>query len=171
METALALFAKHGFHHVSISQIASSAGISKGLMYNYFSGKKDLLEKIISDSFKHFTENFDPNHDGVLEKHELLQFIDNAFDMIHDNFDFWKLFYTMLLRPSVFEIVIQKYEEMLEPLYKMLMTYFEKSGYEKPHREAVFFAAVMDGLAINYIIDPGHFPLEDIKEKVKSLYR
>ena len=35
LETALELFASEGFHTTPISRIASEAGISKGLLYNY----------------------------------------------------------------------------------------------------------------------------------------
>ncbi len=171
METALALFAKQGFHVVSINQIANEAGISKGLMYNYFKSKDELLERIINESFAEILHYFDPNHDGVLEQHELLQFIDKAFDTIHNDYNFWKLFYSLFVQPHVFELVSKQYTQVLEPFYKMLTEYFVKKGYKNPHAEAVFFAATLDGLAINYIVDPDHFPLEDIKEKVKSLYR
>ena len=48
MEVALELFAENGFHATSISQIAKKAGISKGLTYNYFESKKELLDELIT---------------------------------------------------------------------------------------------------------------------------
>jgi AcrR family transcriptional regulator len=39
MEAALELFATDGYGHCTISRLAAHAGISKGLMYNYFSSK------------------------------------------------------------------------------------------------------------------------------------
>ena len=59
METALELFAENGFHATSISQIAKKAGISKGLIYNYFESKNDILEEIIEEGFDDVYSNFD----------------------------------------------------------------------------------------------------------------
>ena len=47
-ETALELFATKGYHSTSISMIARTAGISKGLLYNYYESKEDLLNEMLS---------------------------------------------------------------------------------------------------------------------------
>ncbi|MEJ2103763.1 MAG: TetR/AcrR family transcriptional regulator, partial [Ignavibacteriaceae bacterium] len=44
---ALELFALNGYHATSISKIAKSAGISKGLLYNYYESKEQLLNAVI----------------------------------------------------------------------------------------------------------------------------
>jgi AcrR family transcriptional regulator len=171
MDTALRLFAEESYHQVSIHQIASSAGISKGLMYNYFKSKEDLLGHIITQSFNDAIEFFDPNHDGVLEQHELLNFIDRSFDMVYANREFWKLFFSLFLQPKVLELLFTKYEELFGPFYTMLTNYFAAKGCKNPYAETLFFISVLDGLAIQYINNPTDFPLEDMKNKVKSLYK
>jgi AcrR family transcriptional regulator len=47
MNTALTVFASHGFKGTSIKDIAAAAGISQGLMYHYFASKEDLLEATV----------------------------------------------------------------------------------------------------------------------------
>jgi AcrR family transcriptional regulator len=47
LETALEVFASHGFKGTSIKDIAAAAGISQGLMYHYFASKEDLLEAVV----------------------------------------------------------------------------------------------------------------------------
>jgi len=47
LQAALALFAKQGFHNTSIEQIRKKAGVSKGLIYNYFEKKEDLVTAIL----------------------------------------------------------------------------------------------------------------------------
>jgi AcrR family transcriptional regulator len=49
MDAALELFASKGYSNCSISQLAAQAGISKGLMYNYFDSKEALLMAIIEE--------------------------------------------------------------------------------------------------------------------------
>ena len=48
-DASLELFAKQGFQSTSISQIAKKAGISKGLIYNYFDSKVDLLKGLMAN--------------------------------------------------------------------------------------------------------------------------
>ena len=47
LENALLLFAEKGFKGTSINDIAKSAGISKGLAYNYFKSKYDLMISVL----------------------------------------------------------------------------------------------------------------------------
>lgn len=43
VETALQMFAEHGFEHVSVEDIIRETGISKGTFYHYFSGKDEIV--------------------------------------------------------------------------------------------------------------------------------
>jgi AcrR family transcriptional regulator len=54
LDAAVECFATTGFHAVSISDLAKHAGISKGLMYNYFSSKDELLKAIFFEIFSSF---------------------------------------------------------------------------------------------------------------------
>ncbi len=49
MRAALELFASHGFAATSVRRIAEEAGVSQGLLYNYFGGKEELLEAIFEE--------------------------------------------------------------------------------------------------------------------------
>jgi TetR/AcrR family transcriptional regulator, cholesterol catabolism regulator len=52
LDTALAVFAEKGFATTTVKDIAAAAGISDGLLYHYFPGKKELLEAVVvSNSF------------------------------------------------------------------------------------------------------------------------
>ncbi|MCY8819124.1 TetR/AcrR family transcriptional regulator, partial [Bacillus atrophaeus] len=44
---AMRLFIKQGYHATSISDVAKEAGISKGLLYNYYKGKEELLATMV----------------------------------------------------------------------------------------------------------------------------
>ncbi len=47
MDTALKLFAKHGYYEITISDIANEMGMSAGNIYNYFSSKDALAKELI----------------------------------------------------------------------------------------------------------------------------
>ncbi len=40
---AFTCFARYGYHRTSMDQIVAEAGLSKGALYGYFKGKKDLF--------------------------------------------------------------------------------------------------------------------------------
>lgn len=47
IETAHALFLKHGFHGTSMRQIADKAGLALGGIYNHFANKEDIFAAVL----------------------------------------------------------------------------------------------------------------------------
>jgi AcrR family transcriptional regulator len=170
MESALKLFAKHGFFDTSINMISVEAGISKGLMYNYFKSKEDLLRSVVFQGIDKFLVLFDPDHDGVLTKTELKFFIEETFCIIETDISFWKIYFSVLSQPQVLKTVGEKFWEIINPVFKILENYFERNNFKNPKIETRLFGALLDGICINYILDPENFPLEEIKQKVIELY-
>ncbi len=103
MDVALKHFATEGYHNTTISQIAKHAQISKGLMYNYFSSKEDLLSEIINRSTEEISRYFDPDRDGYLTEEEFELFIRKLFLILREKLSFWRLFYQFLMQKDVRE--------------------------------------------------------------------
>jgi len=182
MDAAMDLFANEGYHPSSISKIAKKAGISKGLLYNYFDSKEDLLVQIMTAGLKKMLSVFDPNNDGVLSEEEmvlivilkrllhsyikLMNFISDIFDMLKENQAYWKLYYAVFLQPTVHILLKDDYEEMLGKFMHMLIAYYTTHGVKNPEKEAMIFGSLMDGIAFNYIVNPNLFPIESLIETV-----
>ena len=47
MDAAFKLIAKNGYEATSIAMISKSAGVSKGLLYNYFTSKEELVKALV----------------------------------------------------------------------------------------------------------------------------
>jgi AcrR family transcriptional regulator len=166
MQKALELLVLKGYHATSISDISKEAGISKGLLYNYFKGKEDLIKEIAVKGMREFINIFDPNRDGVLTDDEFEFFINESFRIVRENTNYWKLYFTIMLQPPVYEMVK---EEVLGPMYdlmQILVDYYKRKQLADPGTEAMLFGALMDGIAMNYILDPEHFPLEEVRKGV-----
>lgn len=170
MNTALELFANYGFANTSVSDIAKAAGIAKGLLYNYFQSKEELLETILNQGIDELMNIFDLNKDGVLESYELETYIEKSFKMIDENRTFWKLFYSMSLQSSVFRVIEKRIDELYEPVMKLMVNYFANAGYENPFMEAVFFQSLLDGISFAYVLKPDIYPFEDIKKELIMRY-
>ncbi|MEU0505270.1 TetR family transcriptional regulator [Nocardia sp. NPDC005998] len=48
---AAELFARNGFHEVSMGQVAGAVGISAPALYRHFRDKRDLLTQVVADAF------------------------------------------------------------------------------------------------------------------------
>ena len=170
METAMELFALHGYESTSISQIARKANISKGLLYNYFESKEELLETILNTGIDELLEVFDPNKDGVLEVPEMEFFLTETFRIIKEHRNFWKLYMSISLQTSVFKLIEKRIEELYVPLTKMTVDYFKTAGFKNPVTEAVIFGSLLDGITMDYVMKPDMFPLDDIRDELINRY-
>lgn len=171
MQVALELIAQEGFSNVTISKIAAKAKISKGLMYNYFESKEELIIEIMMNGLKELAEAFDPNKDGILTDDELHFLIDETCRIIESNQKFWRLYFMIMFQPEVYKLIYKDFMKMLDPFLSITYNYFSKKGYKDPQSEARFFGAVLDGVALNFVMNPKGFPLGGIKEKLHSLYK
>ena len=170
MDTALELFASDGFHATSISKIASKAGISKGLLYNYFESKEDLIKTIIFNGLDHLTRFIDPNKDGFLTKNELRYFLDEIVKALRNEPYYWKLYFTVFMQPKVYMLVEKRLAVTIHTYMMMLSEYFTTAGSDDPDTEAIFFGALLDGIGFQFMIDPERFPLEKVKNKLIDMY-
>jgi AcrR family transcriptional regulator len=109
MDTALRQFANEGYHNTTISHIARYAGISKGLMYNYFKSKEELLNMIINRSMEDIFSNFNHDHQDNLSEEEFESFIRILFTHIRKNLSFWRLFYQLMLQKDVRDQFLKSY--------------------------------------------------------------
>lgn len=171
MHYALELIAEEGFSNVTISKIAQRAEISKGLMYNYFDSKEQLIIDIMMKGIHEFYDAFDSDNDGVLTNHEMHYFIDQVFEILRSNIKFWRLYFMVMFQPEVYKLVEPTIIKVMQPFMKTAHDFFERKGSKDPLTEMRFFGAMMDGIAMNYVMDPKRFPLEGVKNKLHEMYK
>jgi len=170
MQTALELFANEGYYPTSISRIAQKAKISKGLIYNYFESKEELILSILANGTRQLTEHLDPDHDGSLTDDEFELFINENFRILQENLDYWKLYFSTMMQPAVFKLVKDKFPHFLPPL-KVVEGYFHEKGFENPGLEAALLDSMLDGIFLNFIMNPEGFPLEKMKQIIIERYK
>ena len=87
LESAIKIFAKHGYHNSRISQIAKEAGIASGSVYLYYKNKEDLLGRIFLNIWEQLyleISVIQKRHDlSAIDKIEFL--IDLIFDIFSAN--------------------------------------------------------------------------------------
>ena len=170
MDTALEVFAEHGYASSSISMIATKAGVSKGLMYNYFKSKEELLSTIMNEGIDEIFYYIDPNKDGVITEGEFKYMIDEIFDLMKKKNSFYKLYFALIMQPAVSKLFIAKINEVFAPMITMFVDYYAKKGSKNPLAEAALIGALFDGIGFNYIFNEEHYPLDDVIQLVKDRF-
>lgn len=170
LNTALRLFAEKGFYSVSISEIAKESSISKGLIYNYFTGKDDLLRNIMFEAIDVTFSSLDMNHDGILQHDELIAYLHRLFENVRKNITYWKLFFALSTQPGVVKIVSDQIKDRNDFIAGLFYDYFKLRGYQKPHVEIAFLGALISGTIQKYIFSDGNFPLDEVEEKIVKMY-
>ena len=171
MNAALEEFAEYGYHATSINNISKKANVSKGLLYNYFKSKEDLLKAIMISGLDVLIDIFDPNKDGFLTENEFDFIIDKVFDLLKKNIRFWKLYFSILMKSGVVELVKEPIMEYMVPFIKTLIDYYERHGKENPLAHAMLFGSMLDGVSMNFIMEPEMYPLEDVKKIIIEKFK
>lgn len=169
MEVALKLFAENGFESTSVSSIAKEAGISKGLMYNYFESKEDLLHRIVIGSIYNYLKVLQVEDANHIKKEEVIVFINQNLDSVKNETVFFKLYFSLSFQPQVFSLLEKEIMEVFNPIIETFVNYYTQQGYANPMAKARFLFATLDGVGIHYIIDNEHFPLEETKKLIYDL--
>ena len=170
MQAALEMFASEGYAHSSISKLAAYAGISKGLMYNYFESKEQLLSAILEKGMLEMTQFFDQNRDGILTPDEVEHFIRRTFQLMRSKQEFWILYFSIALQPKVSEqLKGAPIISGMEAYFSMFLKYFESKGCEDPMLEVLTISAMMEGLGVLMIYtNPVMSIPDDILEKFEE---
>lgn len=171
LDTALELFAHEGYYTTSISKIAEKAGISKGLMYNYFQSKEDLVMEIIESGRSKLMDSFDANRDGTLSPDEFEYHINENFRILTGHPNYWKLYFAILMQPAVYKLAHEKLSEHMPWQRAVFEEYFRQKGVENPGDEAMYLDALFDGICLNYIMNPESFPMDKMKKLIIKRFK
>ncbi len=52
LDAAITVFARQGFHHCRVSDVADEAGVAYGLVYHYFNSKEEILNELFLERWQ-----------------------------------------------------------------------------------------------------------------------
>jgi AcrR family transcriptional regulator len=166
---ALELFALKGYHATSISQIAEKAGISKGLLYNYFKNKEQLLDSVVMKVYDEIMRIVQMSGNLPAEK-QIEQMIIQTIDHLKKNISFWRLYLFLIHQSDVQKKLSDLYEKMRDDYMNYVVKLFEEIGSENPAMEAMMLGTMFDGIGINYVTAPNGFPIDEIRNYLVEVF-
>ncbi|MCK4313086.1 MAG: TetR/AcrR family transcriptional regulator [Candidatus Cloacimonetes bacterium] len=175
INTAMELFAQKGYHNTTIEKIAQKAGISKGLIYNYYKSKDELLESVFMQGFNFFDEISKISQTDISAYEKLQLLLKNYTKSLQENLPFWKLYQNVISQPYISQR-LNKFKEYYESVFSPLLMSILQGifGDEITENdlviEVMIFAAFLDGIAFDYVVMEGKYPLDEISKILLKKY-
>lgn len=169
MNAAFSLIARQGYESTSIAQIASEAGVSKGLMYNYFESKEDLLKKLVSNAMQQGDDlvgNLISDDPAITLKNIFKWF----FKELRERPDHTKMMMELTFKIEKFQFI----HDMASAKMKMQVSFMEewltRLGFKNASGEAKLIGALFDGIALQYLIIREDYPLDEVEKYLINKY-
>ena len=169
---ALELFAKRGFHNTSISAIAKAAGVSKGLLYNYYDSKDDLLYQLITGAIEDTGGDIEAmllSDAPAIDK--LIAVTEASFDLVKAKPRYWKLITMLSFQKDVVESLEDLIQQKRDGMIGLAKGLFAEMGFADPEREALLYGALLDGVMAHYIVLEKDYPFDEMKEYIIGRYK
>lgn len=166
---AMGLFIKQGYYVTSISDIAKQAGISKGLLYNYYKGKEELLSEMVEARIKEVVEVMEEAVTLNTPREQLEHIINGAIDNIHQKPEVHRFYLHLQTQPESDE-ELKKYSHLIIEenvrQFEFQCKIFESMGETEPRKRSLYFSSVLQGIMLMISTYHQGFPIEEIKNQI-----
>lgn len=170
VKVSLQLFSKNGYDSTTIRMIAREAGISLGLLYNYFNGKTEVLRVIYDKSVTDMMRSFriPAGFDRPDDKFRYM--MDQIFKGLRKNLLFYRLLYSIRTQPSVQKLLADQFADLNDYILNHLEAILAELGVENQKTEAQLLRALIDGVSNQYVLNHRSYPLDEVQKAVVSHY-
>jgi AcrR family transcriptional regulator len=166
---AMELFMKQGYYATSISDIAKQAGISKGLLYNYYKGKEELLSEMVEARIREVVEVMEEGVALETPSEQLKYIANGAIDNIHKNPEVHRFYLHLQTQPEADEELIKYSHRIIEEntrQFELQCKIFERMGEKEPRKRSLYFSSVLQGIMLMISTYPRKFPIEELKQQI-----
>jgi AcrR family transcriptional regulator len=179
LAAAMNVFARKGVSKTKMIDIASEAGIGKGTIYEYYKSK----DNIFFESFQHFKQQTDAfiarrlnnirDPEAKLEAwiDSWLESMSDSMDFIAIMMDYWAEGIRVKNEESVFNL--QKiYEDYRKIICDLLEEGISKGKFKPVNTTitASILIGMLDGLALQWIMDRKLFEFTEVSETLKKSF-
>lgn len=170
IDAAIKLFAEQGYDKTSIRQLSQEAGISQGLLYNYFDSKEHLLVEIMRRGMVYIAEAFEdiPLEEPPLEQLESL--VRQMFVVLEDRTPFWRVFYSLRNIPAFKVVLGDEIIERNNELRPFFQQFYESAGLDDHEIRAWLLYAMIEGVIQQYLLFGKSYPLAKVVDQVVNIH-
>lgn len=176
IRAATKVFARHGFYHSKVSEIAREADVADGTIYLYFKNKDDLLISIFEESMDQFltlTRSEIGKETDSLAK--LRRFVHLHMTMMEKNPRLAEVIQVELRQSSKFlkEYKNVKFLEYLQVVAEVIEEGQREGVIHKEVSPAVFkrmLFGALDELALQWVLSKRRYSLADVAGQVTDIF-
>jgi len=169
LTAAFDLMSEKGYDSTSIAQIAKEAGVSKGLMYNYFHSKEDLLKAVIERTL----QDGEKIMEGVLADDPVVT-LENIirwyFNELRNNLREWRFISEIMFRADIHQFVRVMTTRKLDEYSKLFSTLLYEIGFENPMEEAYIIGGLFDGIGFQCMVVGDKYPIDKMENYLIKKY-
>lgn len=166
LESALTLFARHGYAHTSTRRIAQEAGISTGLMYHYFASKESLLHAVFAQSMMTLSTLIRETLTASPPSTRLADLLRAMFALLAEDRAYWELFYMLRTQPAIMRELGDDFRTWTAQLRAVFAAELRQHGRAQSELDAFLLYSLVEGTIQQYLLDPEHYPLEDVVTRI-----
>ena len=166
----------HGYHNFSMQDVATAAGVSKGIIHYYFLNKDDLMMAILDRSAVDIENMLIESMSAVSDPlHKIEAFIAVCFDVLRTKKEYYQVnmdFWTQInQKEAVRRVVARHYEKFRSVAADVISSGIEQGVFRKldPRMYASFIVAVADGFSLQSLFDAAVFDYERTAKTVAEI--
>jgi TetR/AcrR family transcriptional regulator, repressor for uid operon len=160
LQTAMHLFAQHGFHATGMRQICEAVGMSPGALYRYFASKEEIIAGLIALDRQRTAAWFGslPVEEGLMACLERLTELASADFERPGYMAMWTEISAEAARNPVVREPFAEHYQFMEELFSGLVDQAKKAGDIRPETRAkdvaTFVISGFEGLMVRHALVP-----------------
>lgn len=166
---AMEIFIECGYHDASIDDVAKRAGISKGLMYNYYKGKEALLAEMVESRIDEINTVMQAAAALRTPSEQLKHIVDGALDGVRQRPKVYRFYLHLQTQPEE-DKILSKYSQMLNEamakLFELQCGMFTSLGDVDARLRSLYFSSTLHGAMLMISTYPDHYPVEEMKKQI-----
>lgn len=170
LDAGLQLFGSKGFYNTSVRDIAKAAGISVGLIYNYFKSKEELLKVLLSRAFSNMDKSFNIGEMSSPKK-QLLSLIDGYLELVNENKSKVRMLALMGIQQDKFDFVEELTHGKFQTNVSVIESLLNKLQIKNSKSEALLIAATLDGLMFQSLLMGEKIEFESVRSLLIEKYQ
>lgn len=173
LNSTLKLFSEKGIDQTSLKDIANDANISKGTLFYHYPSKNELLYNILAICSKELTDILRNSIKGHLNKDSQFA-MESIFKKIIANNFIMKINFLLAEKALSGDTVIleklrEEYQTWREEYYEVFASSQPKLTKEQIDAKITILLATIDGICLQYFLDPTAINLRDISEQLVKM--
>jgi AcrR family transcriptional regulator len=170
IEAALELFAERGYEGASVKKIAQGAGISQGLLYNYFDSKEHLLSEIMALGMGYIAKRFEVIPLDAPPMQQLETLLRELAVELETQAAFWRVFYSLRYLPAFDTLLGEEIIRHTNLLRAHFAELYEVAGASEPKLRAWALYAMLEGIIQQYLLFGEDYPLKAVVDEAVRVH-